>query len=804
VVSPRWRKLRGDLRAMKGRLALMVIALALSVSGFGTVLGARTVLRREITTSYLSSRPADATLELGGDVTASLLAEVRARADIADADAREVLMARVRSTAPSSPALHAHMRRHGGGGSSDRRGWQRLQLFVVDDFAALRLNVFRRESGAWPPPRGAMLLERSAVPLIGGTGATVMVKTPHGAPQAVAIAGIVHDTGLAPAWQERKGYGYITRETLAALGEPPALHELRVRFRPAPVSGAEVEAAASALASWLVSRGHPVDQIRVPALRAHPHQAQMNTVQTALLVFSLLLLLLCAVLIATLIGAMLARQVREIGVMKAVGARTRQLASMYTALVVAIGAVAFAIALPLAYLGAHAMIEMMGARLNLGFADRTIPGWVFAVEAGAAIAVPLACAIVPIRRACRLTVRAALAQHGTRSELIRPSLVRLPMSARNALRRPARLALTVGLLAAGGTMSTTAWNVKRAYQANLARMPQMWHHDVELQTSEPVPVELARTLAAVPGVRTVEPWGFAQAAFARSGAIDLVHTYPDQGHGSFPVYGVPVDTTLATLPLVAGRWLRAGDTDAIVVGNRAGLALGARVGLSLEGTRSSWTVVGVVDTVPAGGGYVTADAFARATHTEGAARTFRVATRARDPHELAGIVARLEDELDRAGASVDGAITYATLRGAMDAHVLVMIDATIALAAIVALVGLFGLGAITSVGIVERTRELGMMKAVGATERRIVRLIVGEALFVGAASWIVTIALALPLTALVDGFLGELGFLAPRFVVSPVGFVAWLAVSLFGSALASVLPARRAARLTVREALAEI
>ncbi|HEY6173840.1 MAG TPA: hypothetical protein VIX73_05315, partial [Kofleriaceae bacterium] len=78
MASIRWRKLAGDLRAMRGRLVVMVVALSVSLVGFGSVLGARAVLRREITASYLSSRPADATFELIDDIDRATLDAVRA------------------------------------------------------------------------------------------------------------------------------------------------------------------------------------------------------------------------------------------------------------------------------------------------------------------------------------------------------------------------------------------------------------------------------------------------------------------------------------------------------------------------------------------------------------------------------------------------------------------------------------------------------------------------------------------------------------------------------------------------------
>src|SRR3569833_2147160 len=118
VASPRWRKLRGDLRATWDRLVTMQLVIALALAAVGTALGARAVLGREIRASYAATHPADATFELDGDVDDALLAAVRAQPQIAEVDRREMVRARVR-LAPSDP-------------------WQMLVLFVADDFTALR------------------------------------------------------------------------------------------------------------------------------------------------------------------------------------------------------------------------------------------------------------------------------------------------------------------------------------------------------------------------------------------------------------------------------------------------------------------------------------------------------------------------------------------------------------------------------------------------------------------------------------------------------------------------------------------
>jgi putative ABC transport system permease protein len=98
--------------------------------------------------------------------------------------------------------------------------WRPILLFVADDFNDLRLNRFYRQSGAWPPPTGTVLLERSAIVMArANTGAVLQIMAPSGATATLPVSGIAHDPGLAPAWQERSVYAYATRSTLAMVGE---------------------------------------------------------------------------------------------------------------------------------------------------------------------------------------------------------------------------------------------------------------------------------------------------------------------------------------------------------------------------------------------------------------------------------------------------------------------------------------------------------------------------------------------------------------------------------------------------------
>lgn len=797
MAGPRWRKLRRDVWVERRRILLMVVAIAVSLVGIGTVLGAHAILAREMPRNYLGTRPASAALELGGAVDPELVAAVRQRPGIAEAEAGDIVLARARVG----------------------HDWIPLLLFVIADFDDLRLNRFVPERGTWPPPDGTMLIERSAVPMLAvGVGGAVEVKTPHGTARTVPVSGLVHDPGLAPAWQEREGYGYITPATLAMLGEAPTLGELRVLVSERPRDARAIEATVSGLATWLAARGRPVAQARVPPPGRHPHQTQMMGVLFLMLTFSAMALVLSAVVVATSVAAMLARQVREIGVMKTIGARTAQIAGLYALLIAAVGVAAVVLALPVGVVGARGLAAMAARMLNLELVSQAIPWSVFAIQGAAGIVVPLVVAIIPIARGARVTVREAIDQHGAvqpaprrRWPLRAPAWLgrTVVLALRNAFRRRARAVLTLALLAVGGAMFMTALDVSRGWEQVVGRVHVNRSYDVEVRLDAP-PAEVAR-LRQVAGVRVVEPWGYHRAALWRPGQLETVRTYPDGSHGSLALLGPPADTALVRFPLLAGRWLQPADREAMVINHMVlaqapGTRVGDRLTLSVAGRPVSGRVVGIVEEVGSPAAvYVPDHAFAAAVESGARVRMVRIATTAASPAARTEVIRALERQLAADGVGVESVIPLAVLRTAMGDHVEVLIRMLLAMAGLFAVVGALGLASTMGTNVLERTREIAVMKTIGATPGQIARLVVGEALVIGVASWAVATAVALPLTALVGETVGMLAFrVRLPVVVDATAVVAWLGLVVLVAVVATVVPARRASRLTVWAALGQV
>lgn len=794
MASARTRLLLGELASARGRWIALACAIAAALAAVGTVMGARPLIERSMEAAAYARNAAEATLILPAGVDEALLARVRVRAGIRDAERRQTVSARARRAGEA---------------------WQPVLLFAYAE-GPPRLDAFTATPGAWPPPRGAILVERSsreAVPALRGAHAELVL--PGDAARAVTIAGAVHDPGVAPSWQEHRGYAYTTLETLAQLGaaEPGAarLEELVVQFEPSPRSRDQVEAAAVALARWLEVEGHAVREVRVPPLHQHPHQGLLFAVQIVLLLFSGLLLILVSVVLATLLSAQLGRKTRELGVLKAIGARNGQLVALYAGLVLVLGAVAFAAAVPLSRWGAAALASRVLAMMNLERVADAAPTGTTTL-AILAVLVPLAVTARPIWKAARRPVREALAQHGASGDFISPALTRLPIPLRNALRRPARLAYSLTLLAVAGALVLAAANVQRGLTQVAEQVDRARRFDVEIRLHRPAPLASLAELAALPGLARVEAWsaipiGLPSTTSERAGqpprsTLTLARTYRDGGHGLAQLLAPPADSAALAAPRLRGRWLHDAENDAVVLSQSHPLAhapLGDLVELVVAGRLTRWRLVGVVEELTGAAAFVTPAAFRRVTGEDGV-NLLRITTASR--HATAAAAAAMEARLVAAGLAVDYAMPTPELRAIIDDHVALVTRAIVTLASLLALVGFFALGAMTAIGVAERTREIGVLKTLGASSRKLAALFLGEALIIAAMSALLAFALSVPLTELVRSHVA-LGALSPRFTLSAPAALAWLVAALAGSALAAGIPARRAARLSVRAALSE-
>lgn len=798
MLSPRWRKLRGDIEQAKGRLLMMVIAIAVGVFAVTSISTAYTILKREIVRNYLSTNPAAAFFDVDV-VDPPLLRQVGAQAGITGAEAVGQLAGRI-EVRPNE--------------------WMPLLLFVVPDFRAAHISTVRLEAGRWPTGPDGIVLERTAVSVARtAIDHEINVQTLHGTQRGLMVTGVVHDPSLAPAWQEQTVYGYVTPATLSFLGEDSPLQILKVTVRDASSNQVGVERAVVGVADWLRRAGHSVGEIRIPPYQ-HPHQGMMTSVVRMLLVFSLLTLILSAVLAATLTSSLLAPQVRQIGVMKAIGARSAQIMQIYVGLITAIGILAVAVGLPFGIVAGRVLAENTARMLNLELASRSVPVWLYGSQVLVGVGLPLAAALLPIRLAAGRTVRETLGDFGVCLSVGPGRLIRwlsrlsrrdpaFVLAIRNTVRRKSRLALTLGLLATAGAMFMTSLNVKAAWQRNLTEAGVERHFDAEMQFAHAQPEDaVVATVSGVPGVRRVELWSVEAVSLARPDGLRIVRTYPDGGHGSLRLQVVPRQSAFLSPGVIAGHWLSALNIDGAVVNEQAlsmfpGLRIGDRIHIIVRGVFVDLRVMGVVrEHLTQATVYTSPERFEQEVGESGLTRGVRIGLENTDERSADEIIASIEHALDISGVKVTQSVSQAQLGRALGGHLFILIFTLVVMSILMTTVGFMGLGSAMTISVLERTREFAVLRVIGARAGTIRRSVIGEAVLVGALSAGISLVLSVPLTIFVNWIVGTASFgpaLGTGF--SATAMPLWLAINIVGAVAASALPAWKASKLTIREAL---
>ncbi len=790
--STRWRKALRDLWVNKTRTFLVILAIAIGIVGVGSILTSYSILTREMNRNFMDTNPATAVLYIDSGIDEDLIQTIQARPDIAAAEARRTLFARYRM--------------------GDNK-WINIMLFVINDFDNLRVNTFYPERGDMSPAFNEILIERSGLALIGqDIGETAIIKIAGNTPQALTISGIVHDPGQAPSWMEGFAYGYITSDGIAQLGEEPSFNELRVVMAHNADDQAANQHTADSVRDWLTANDYSVNRLKVPIPGEHPHNSQMMTLLFILETFGILALLLSGLLVATMISSLMEQQLRQIGVMKTIGARKTQIGGIYLGTVIFLGAAALLIGIPVGLSAGRAYADFAAATLNFEISSTSVDSWVYWVQIAAALLIPIIGAVFPIAKGSRITVREAISDNNVSENNIgtRPIDVLLGrvtgggrtllLALRNTFRRQGRLALTLLALSVGGAVFMVALNVGASWNKTTEAEFTARNFDVEIRLKQSYDVNyMASLINNLPGMVAVETWADADASLV----------YPDGDSGDpFLTIGLPADTPMINFPLIEGRWLRPDDDNTLVVSHmlvdhEPSLAVGGDVVIELNGQATTWTVVGLVRQIGPGVAYANQDYFAAMTGLEDQTNHIRIAV---DDHSVAGQGAMLqlvEAALLDKGIAVTVANTSQDGRQVFVDHFYIIVTLLMLMAVLVAAVSGLGLASTMSLNVLERRREIGVMRAVGATSLKVLQVILGEGVFIGLLSWGLAIILSIPMTMVIGNVAGMMFIETPlETAYSWSGTALWLGIVMVLTAIASSFPAMKATEMSVNEVLA--
>lgn len=539
-------------------------------------------------------------------------------------------------------------------------------------------------------------------------------------------------------------------------GNRAGLNELNIVVK-SPDSTAEIQAVVNRVKDAVEANGMAIPMDTA----ANPNDIPLGDVlQVILLILGglgLLSLCLSAFLIVNTVSAMVAQQVRQIGLMKAVGARAGQIVAMYLVLAACYGVAALLAAVPLGLLGAWALSTGLAGMFNFDLTGFRIVPQVVAVQILIGIAVPVLAALVPVLGVLRISAADAMRNYGTGDDkfgqgwmdrsmmagsltgwLPRPVL----LSIRNTFRRKGRLVLTLGALTLGGAIFINIMSVQASLKRALEDLIP-YRFDLSVVFAQPQDAERVEQIALEsPNVRDARGWA----------QMSVRRVRPDGSEGqNFYLLVPPVRANLVLPTMLQGRWLTPGDDHALVITsgmlqNDSDLHVGGEAVLKLAGKEIRFHIVGMalgMGVIPMA--FASYDDISQIMQSGGKASNLMVVTGRSAPAEQAEDAAALEAHLEQAGIPVRSIQLMTQEADEIRSIIDIILALALVMAFVLAVVGGLGLAGTLSINVLERTREIGMMRAIGAPDGAVARIFIVEGEVIGVISGLLGLLVAIPL-----------------------------------------------------------
>ncbi len=789
-----FRKVWRDLWNNKGRTFLVVVSIAVGVMALGMITASNTIVAGQMTVSQEASRPAHVILGLRGLVDEDTVRSIARLPEVAEAEGSASAGIRWK------PTLDAE--------------WQDAALIMRGDYENQIFDLIQLRDGEWPDGRRVAVefdqMSPYGVPPIGGA----IYFEVNNRPKAVILGGIVRDPQQFPPPFTSQPAFYVSRSMLAELAGWSDYNE--IRFTIPQYSKVLAESAADTVESKLIKIGLSSGVPFIQDPQRHFLQDMMDGVGLVLAVMAVLSLGMSTILVINTMNAIIAQQVPQIGIMKTVGGLRDQIATLYLVGVAVYGVLSLMIAVPLGALGGDALARWMLAFINIPASPFGLLRQSLLYQIGAGLVTPLLAALWPVLQGVAVSVREAIAAYGVGSgrygarwlDKFVSGIQGLPrmalLSLRNTFRRAGRAALTQITLTTAGAIFMMVVSTHYSFNKTIDQIFYSFGFDVLIGFENTQRIdEIVPLLESRPGVKRAEMWIFRSAAIKKPGA---------EGPGSkfdARLRGIPADTVLFAPELTAGRDLLPTDGHALVLNQKLagdmGVTVGDQVTLDLDDAgESTWRVVGLI--LDLGGeqktAYLHRDTLNEELGQVGRATIAEIQVSPAGRETQQAVEKDLRDYFQSLGMDLNFSETATENREQANAQFSILTTLLLIMTLVIAVVGSIGLSGTLSINVLERRREIGVMRAVGASSLDVALIFMGEGLVLGLLSW----AAAIPISVLAGRYfvlaIGKVIDFPVAYYYSFGSIWIWLGIVVALSLVASWLPARRATRISVQESLA--
>ena len=795
-----WQKVWSDLWDNKVRTILAVLSIAVGVFAVGVTFGMSDQLLTAMDAAHRASLPAHFTIAVTQNVNETMVNRLKKIKGVDDIALGNFQAIRYKIDPDDE--------------------WETAWLISRQDYEEQEYELLLLKEGEWPDGNRVGIERLSSQYFDLDIGDTVYFEV-NDRPRARKINGKLRHNFVPPP--EFGGPAVFFTD-----GDGMQLFDIdkgefnQIIVRVTPYSAEVARQVASAIKDRLSKEriGVAVTIFQDPA--EHWGRSIMAGINLVLQVMAVVSLGASVVLVFNTLTGIITQQIDQIGILKAIGGSRRQIAKIYLAIVLVYGSLSLLLALPLGALLAFSISRYLLNIFNIDYEQFQYSNQALLLQLLAALAVPVLAALWPVLKGASITVREAISSYGiggdfgsTWLDQLIEGLGRKLLSAPyavalgNMFRRKGRLLLTQGVLILAGAMFLAVMSLSSSLNLTMDNIFAKLNFDFVAVFDDDERIDRTLALAEmVRGVEYAEVWFSHGASLLKEG-----QRLKEAGMGA-QLIGIPNGSTLFRPDLiVAGRWLQPEDGPAIVIRKDTAddndLKIGDKVRLDLGDLgNAEWQVIGFYQNVLSGVGetdpiYANLDAVFRATKKHNRGSEIRVQTQHQAEPYVQEVARQLKELYKARGIDVTESTILHELRRNVDNQFAIIITMLLVLAVLMGLVGGIGLMGALSISVVERTREIGVMRAIGARTPTILGMFMMEGVLQGLISWLVVVPVSFVLGKPMANALGMVLFDANLDYRYNFGAVlVWLAIILVISVLASIIPARNATIISVRDSLA--
>lgn len=775
-----------DLVEEKGRTLIVLIAMILGSFSVSMLSTSNQLLNQNLKENYLKTNPASFTIVVN-DSTDKALNLLKNIPEIKNCEARNKILARFKTF--------------------DNQ-WLPMWLFVVEDFKTVTINSFKTDEGKMPQNTNEMVIERAYRKMtVIEPGKNYQIKFSGKEPSNIIVSGKVHDPGQAPSWMENMLYGYIDFETANKLGAPVNRKEIKCVIAENRYDLKSIETVLLKSKDILIKNQINVVRTEILTPGEHPHETQMVSLMFLLQMFGILILLLSCFLIINMISSIMNKQIRQIGIMKAIGASDFKITKIYLTFVLVLAIIADCVAIPLGYHVGLIYSNFVAGMLNFEIFDSQLTTSTLLFLIGLGILLPILISLYPIIKASLTTVQKSLNDYGVEEKnktakvlsFMRFSNI-MRYSLRNTFRQKVRLTITLIVLILGGAIFISSFNIRSASNNTVTEMFDDVKYDYQIFCSENYSVQkLDSCINQLPNIKQREYLYFSRVTMPYSNGLESEQ---------FMLRTVSCNSIFYNFEIIKGTKLQPNKSGVVInhmfAAKYKNLDIGSKLQIKWNGKIIETTIIGISrDLFIPPTVYIDNEYFLQSNQVPNLTNLIFLDIDNEKIGDFAEYSTNLEQGLADNGISISTIYRKDTYKKAVAEHLVVIMTMLILMTVLLLIVGGLGLATTMSINVVERKRESGILRSIGVTDKKMYELLLFEGITIGLISWFCATILSVPLSFYLGNKFFTLFFdTTLNFSLSYLGILFWLLIALVFSFLAVIFPAKNISKMNASELIA--